>query len=828
LDTLLRDVRHSLRLLVKNPGFTLVIVLTLTLGIGANTAMFSVVDSVLLRPLPFRDAGRLFAVWTNSQGARVNTAYPDYREISERNRSFESIAAYTRRAVNLTGTESPERVRALVVTPSFLSMLGIEPKLGRNFAVSEGEWGGNHVVILGDSLWRRTFGADPGIIGRSIFLDGQPYTIIGVLPRDFWFLDFRDELMLPLAVSPGNNNRSNHFLNMIGRLRPRVSRESAVADLASISEAISRESSANQHVSFDLGALQEEVVGNIRSAALVLMIAVGFVLLIACGNVASLLVARAVARERETAIRTALGASRKLLLRQFFTESILLSLLGGALGVLCAAYLAGFIQLISPAMLPRASQIHIDWHVLLAALGASLSTGIVFGIIPVLYASKLDVNNALKESDHGSAGAEHYRIRAGLVVVEVALALVLLAGAGLMIESLHFLRAVQSGFDESNVLIFNVNLPAARYLNPDLIVDYPFPGATAKADVFLQQAVDRLSQLRGIRAVGVTSTLPISGISWDKVVTIYDRPLPSTVEQLPPIEYRPVVGDYFRALGIRLIAGRVFNVHDNISSQLVVVVNQEFVRRYMNGQDPLGKVLSVNPPIGLLPRSAISSDYPRDQQKFNIVGVVGNARYASLQQEAGPMVYAPYAQNAEGTLSLWFAIRTDRDPLSVVAAVRHEIAGIDGQLPLGPMSTMKEAVLNQIGRPQMEMLILSAFGAMALLLSSVGIYGVMSYSTAQRTREIAIRMALGARLKDILGMVIWQGIGLVSFGMALGFAGALVLAKLMKTMIFGISSGDAHVFAAACGLLLLAACTAIYFPARRATRIDPQVALRNE
>jgi putative ABC transport system permease protein len=516
-------------------------------------------------------------------------------------------------------------------------------------------------------------------------------------------------------------------------------------------------------------------------------------------------------------------------LRQFLTESILLALIGGVVGIFCAYFAIRLIRLLSPSTLPRASQIHVDPMVLLFALGASLVTGVVFGIIPVIHTFRVNVNNTLKSGGQSCGeGMGQYRIRASLVISEVAFALVLLAGAGVMIRSLHLLRGVDSGFGESNVLIFNINLPRETYLNSDLIKDYPFPGATLKASVFLQQAVDRISHIQGVRAVGATSTLPVSGLSWDKVVTFYDRPLPSTVEQLPPIEYRPVVGDYFRALGIRLISGRVFNAHDNQDSQLVAVVNQELVRRYLNGENPLGKVLSVNPPIALLPPSVAQSDYPKEQQKFTIIGVVGNARYSSLEREAGPMVYVPYSQNAEGTLSMWFAIHTDRDPLSVAPAVRHAMGDLDRELPLGPMATMEEVVTDQIGRPRIEMFVLSTFGGLALLLAGVGVYGVMSYSIAQRTREIGIRMALGARMRDVMQMIMRQGAVLIILGLIIGFGGAMLLTNLMKSMIYGIGVSDPEVFMVACGLLVFTALLATYFPARRAAKIDPQIALRNE
>lgn len=830
MDTLLRDFQHSIRMLVKNPAYTLVILLTLALGIGANTAMFSVVNTLLLQPLPFEDSGNLISVWTTSKrGERTNTAYPDYREIRDQNRSFEAIAAYTRRPINVTGKQDPERLRALVVSPEFLSILRIQPALGRNFQAKDGEWGAPHVVVISDQLWRRSFGADPQVIGRDISLDGQPYSIIGVLPANFWFMDLTDQMMVPLTVSPGFNNRGNHNLTMIARLRPGVSRETAASDLTSIANAIGEKVLANKGVGFNLSSLQQEVVGNIRAAILVLMAAVGFVLLIACGNLASLLMARAIVRQKETAIRRALGATPGLLLRQFLTESVVLALLGGAFGVLLAFLTTRLIRVISPSTLPRAAQVHIDPAVLLFAVAASLVTGIVFGIIPVIHSSKVNVNETLKEGSHGSGeGKGQYRVRASLVVTEVALALVLLAGAGLMIRSLHLLRGVDSGFDETNVLIFQVNLPQEKYTNPDLMKGYPFPAATQKAAVFLQEATDRISQIPGVRAVGVTSNVPVSGLSWDKVVTFYDRPLPASVEQLPPIEYRPIVGDYFRAMGIRLISGRVFDAHDNQDSRLVCIVNQELVRRYMNGENPIGKQLSVNPPISLLPPSLRADDYPKEQQKFTIIGVVGNARYSTLQREAGPMVYAPYVQNAEAMLTMWFTIRTDRDPMSFVSPVRRQMADLDSELPLGAMTTMEEVVTDEIGRPRIEMFVLSAFGGLALLLAGVGVYGVMSYSIAQRTREIGIRMALGARLKDVMNMVMRQGIILIAVGLIIGFAGAMMLTKMMKSMIYGIGVTDPTVFVTTCALLVFAALMATYFPARRATKIDPQIALRNE
>ena len=826
---LLRDLRYSLRMLVKNPAFAFVIVCTLALGIGANTAMFSIVNTILLQNLPFKNAERLVSIWSATRpGQRAGTALPDYREVRRRSHSFEALAAYTRRAVNVTGKQDPERLRILLVSPEFLSVLGIQPRLGRDFLPQEGEWGAPHVAIITDRMWRRSFAADPGVLGRSIHLDGEAYSIIGILPPDFWFLDLNDQLLAPLSVPPAFDNRGNHFLSLIGRLRPDVTRDNAAADLAAAANAINQEFALNNAVGFDLGFLREDVVQNVRTALLVLMAAIGLVLLIACGNLASLLLARAVARRKETAIRRALGASTGVLFRQFMMESILLAGMGGMAGVFLAYFSVRLIRLLSPSTLPRATQIHIDAPVLLFTFGVSLLTGLIFAGIPVLQASRVNVNETLKAGGHSSRATGQYHARAALVVAEVALAMLLLAGAGLMIRSLHLLRAVDSGFDENNVLIFGVNLPEDTYLDAELSKGFPFPAATERASLFLQQAMDRIAQLNGVRAVGATTTLPLSGVSWDKVVTFFDRPLPSSVEKLPPIEYRPVAGDYFRAMGIRLIQGRVFDAHDNLQSRPVTVVNQELVRRYMNGQNPLGKVLAVNPPRALLPRSAVAADYPQEPEKFTIVGVVGDARYASLVQQAGPMVYVPYSQNAEAMLSISFAVRTDADPMAIEAAVRRQMAEIDKDLPLGPMATMEQEVSDEIGRPRIEMFVLSIFSGLALLLSGVGVYGVISYSVAQRTQEIGIRMALGARLIDVTRMVLGQGMLLVFLGLAIGLTGALVLTRLMKSMVYGTGMNDTPVFLISGLVLAFTALVAIYFPARRATRINPQSALRTE
>jgi putative ABC transport system permease protein len=823
-----QDLKYCLRILRKNPGFSLVAVMTLALGIGANAAMFAIANTVLLQPLPFQDSAQLVSVWTtDKKGERMATAVPDFRLLREQNRTLEGLAGFYRRPVNITGNQEPERARVLFVSPDFFTVLRIQPAIGRAFSAKEEEPGSNHVVILSDGMWRRDFAARPDVVGQTINIDGMPHSIIGVLPQDFWFADLGTELIVPASFAQGDllNNRSNHILNMVGRLRPGVTASSAATDLANIGSDIGEQFLSNKGMSFDLLSLQEQLVGSVRTSVLVLMIAVAFVLLIACANLANILMVRSVARQKETAVRSALGATYTRLLRQHLTESILLSAMGGMLGLLLAYLTIRSVRLISPATLPRASQIHLDPWVLVFALVISVLTGIIFGLIPVVHAWKINVNETLKEGGKASGAGGGYRlVRSGLVVTEVAAALVLLAGAGLTLTSLHMLKRIDLGFDPTRVLVFNVSLPSGKYLNQEFMRQYPMPAATEKAAIFLQEAVNQIGTVPGVTSAGAVSLLPISGVSWGKVVTFYDRPLPPTLDGLPPIEYRVVVGDYFKAMGIRLVHGRVLDEHDTERTALVAVVNEEFVHRYMEDKDAVGKPISVNPPASLAP----GFTPPGFPQKFTIVGVVSNARNNSPDQQADPAVYVPYAQNAESNLTMSFAIRTDRDPFVVLGTVRRRMYELDANLPLAAIDTMEQRLDDTIGRPQLAASVLGAFGGLALLLAGLGVYGVMSYSVAQRTREIGIRMALGARLMDVMRMILREGLLLTLAGLAIGFAGAIALARLMKSMIFGISSTDPMVFTAIAVLLFLTAFIATYFPARRASKVDPQVALRDQ
>lgn len=828
MEQFFQDLKYCFRILRKSPGFSVVAVVTLALGIGANAAMFAIVNTVLLQPLPFQDSAQLVSVWTkDKKGARMATDVPDFRLLREQDRTLGGLAAYYQRPVNITGNQEPERARVLFVSPDFFTVLHIQPAIGRVFYTKEEEPGFNHVVILSDGMWRRDFAASPNVVGQTINIDGQPHTIIGVLRQDFWFADIGTELIIPASFAQGDllNNRSNHFMNMVGRLRPGVPASAATTDLENIGQDIGQKFLSNKGMSFGLQPLQEQLVGSVRTSVLVLMIAVAFVLLIACANLANILMVRSVTRQKETAVRSALGATYSRLLRQHLTESILLAAMGGILGIFLAYLTIWSVRRISPATLPRAGQIHLDLWVLIFALMISVLTGIIFGLIPVLHAWKINVNDTLKEGGKGSSASGGYRlVRSGLVVTEVAVALVLLAGAGLTLTSLHMLKRIDLGFDATRVLVFNVSLPRGKYLNGEFMRQYPMPAATEKAAVFLQEAVNQIRTVPGVTSVGAVSLLPISGNSWGKVVTFYDRPLPPTLDGLPPIEYRVVVGDYFKAMGIRLVHGRVPDEHDREQTALVAVVNEQFAHRYMEDKDVIGKPISVNPPASLAP----GFTPPGFPQKFTIVGVVGNARNNSPDQEADPAVYVPYAQNAESNLTMSFAIRTDRDPFAVLGTVRRRIYDLDANLPLAAIDTMEQRLADTIGRPQLEACVLGAFGGLALLLAGLGVYGVMSYSVAQRTREIGIRMALGARFLDVIGMILREGLLLTFAGLAIGFVGAVALARLMKSMIFGISSTDPLVFTEIAVLLFLTAFMATYFPARRASRVDPQVVLRDQ
>jgi putative ABC transport system permease protein len=802
-DEMFQDLRFGLRMLLKHPSFTLIAVLTLALGIGANTAIFSVVNAVLLRPLPFAEPERL--VWLggwagNDKEQGVTPAdFLDYREQSQ---SFAQLAACVSEGVpvNLTGSGEAERLKGAMVTANYLDVFGVKPALGRGFLADEEQPGRDRVVVLSHDLWVRRFGADPSILNQTITLSNRNFTVIGVMPPKFQY-PAGVELWQPFGFfgPPQSPFRSRelHFLRPVGRLKPGVTRTQAQAEVETIArrlQALYPKTNANQ--SLFLMPLQERVVGNIRLTLLVLLGAVGCVLLIACANVANLLLARATARQKEIAVRAAFGASRGRVVRQLLTESLTLALLGGLGGALLAKWGVGLLVKLNAANLPRADEIGINASVLAFTLIVALLTGLLFGLVPALQSTRLDLTDALKEGGRGAGGgAQRHRTLSVLVVGEIALAVVLLIGAGLLINSFVRLQQVGSGFDERNLLTARLDLP-----NPY--------GEPEKKVAFFEQLQQRVAALPGVEAVGLVTELPLARQSADFTFTIEGRPAPPA-GQSPHADIRNVNHDYFRAMRIPLRTGRRFTeaeVHDNAK---VIIISDVLAQRFFAGEEPLGQRLRLST-LG--------------QEPYQIVGIVGDVRHRGLDVELRQTIYFPSLRLGYANL----VIRTTNDPTSLAAAVRKEVAAIDPNQPVANVKTMERWVSESVAQPRFRTLLLGLFSAVALLLAVVGIYGVLSYAVTQRTHELGIRMALGARANDVLGLVVRQGMKLALTGVALGVVAALLLTRLLKDLLFGVRATDPLTFAAIVLLLTGVAFVACWIPARRATRVDPLTALRHE
>jgi len=839
IDAAFKDVRFALRLMARSPGFTAVVLVTLAIGIGANTVMFSVVNTLLLRPLPYADPAQLLSIETVgvTRGQAEMTSPPDFYAYRAKNRTLDHLEAFYIRPFNLTGGQDPERVSTLIVSPGFFSALGIPPALGRSFVAGDEPWGSHRVTLLSDGLWRRRFGADPNIVGQRLTINGEPYVVVGILPPKFSFFSIDAQMFVPMAFAPDDNlnSHSNYFLRMIGRLKPGVTREQAAADLNRLSEAIIAEQHVNVGTALAVTPLRDALVRDVRQAVLVMLGAVGFVLLIACANLANLLLARAAVRRREVAVRLAIGATRARLVRQFLTESVLLAAAGGVAGLGLAYVSVDALNLLSQRVLPRSQDVHVDPAVLVFTFGVAAVTGILCGLVPALHSVATEVTDDLKDGTRSASdGKARHRLRTALVVAEVALSLVLLVGAGLMVKSVYRLLHVDAGFETSGVLTMQINLPPEKYV--DLALDRRLsPLAYERSVGFFREVIGRVRSVPGVRAAGAINGLPLLGEVWGKYIVFYDRPLPADMKGLSPIQYRVVAGDYFRALGIRIRSGRAFTDRDTREAPKVVIVNRELVRRYWNDQDPIGKVVSVNPPLSVLPKSVVdeaikSARIPPDYQpdKFTVVGVADDVLYGGLSRSALPLVYAPYAQGSEGTTNMFLTVRTDGEPLSVVGAIREQIRQVDRDQPVASIQPMAARVSASVSQPRVQMNVLGAFAALAILLAAIGIYGVMSYSVTQRTREIGIRMALGAGRRDVLGLVLRQGLTMIAVGVAVGLAGAMLMTRVMRTLLFGVSTTDPMVFVAIVVLLSATACLASYLPARRATGVDPLVALRDE
>ena len=836
---MLKDLRFAWRLLRRSPGFSAVVLLTLAVGIGANTVMFSVVNTVLLRPLPYGEADRLVSVQPVDPARRpAFTAPPDYYAYRERTQTLDRIEAFYGAPYNLTGGGDPERVPTLIVSSGFFDTLGVTFAAGRGFRLHEEQQGSHRVAVLSHALWQRRFSADPAIVGTPITLNGEPFIVVGVLPAGFYYLGVNPQIFVPMSFRPGDalNSHSNHFLRLFGRTRAGVTHTQAAAELSAVAGAIDVEQSLNPGTTVEVMSLRDALVGgDVRRALLVLLGAVGLVLLIACANLANLLLARAAVRQREIAVRLAIGASRARLVGQFLVEGLLLSLGGGALGLVLAYATADMLNAISPLVLPRAADIKVDPAVLAFTFIVAVTTGVLLGLAPAIHSVGADLGTGLKEGMRTTPDAGgRYRLRHTLIVVEVALSLVLLVGAGLLLKSMYRILHVPAGFEPDGVLTLQINLPARKYIDARQELQLS-NDAYDRVAAFFSATVERVRALPGVTAVGAVNVLPLGGDVWSKNLTLYDRPLPRDVSGLPSFQYRVVAGDYFRALGIPILSGRPFTDADGPRAPKVAIVSQELVRRHYPGQSPIGKVVSVNPPLEVLPRAiieearragALPDGYEPD--KFTIVGVAADVRYGGLEKAALPVVYVPYAQGSEGTTNMFLAVRTPGDPLALVPGVRAQVMSIDREQPIAAVQTMSDRVAASVAQRRLQTNVLSVFGAIAALLAAIGIYGVTSFTVTQRTREIGIRLALGAAKRDVTSLMLRQSGSMVALGLGAGLVIALPLTRLLRTLLFDVSATDAGVFAGIVAMLAITAGVATYLPARRAARLDPLLALRRE
>jgi putative ABC transport system permease protein len=818
MDSLLRDIRYALRRLRKSPAFAAIVVLTLALGIGANTAIFSVVNAVLLRALPYREPDRLVTINHFYNNPELNyleapVSAIGFRDYRDKTRSFQAVAVESGWSANLTGSGDPERVPASRVSGDYFRVLGVPPALGRVFGRDEDEPGKNRVVVLSDGLWRRVYGADRAAIGKTIQLNGESYTILGVMPREFRAFFSRDaDIWTPLALPPDQfnpNNYTNEWLQLTARLKPGLSLEQAQAEMRAFAENLKRTypNEFGRTWTLRVKSINELATGKIRPALLVLLGAVGFVLLIACANVANLLLARGAVRIKEVAIRSALGAERWTLVRQLLTESVILALAGAALGLVLAYWGVKSVTVLAP-QLARTGGITIDVTVLVFTLGIAVLTGLLFGLAPAVQTSHTDLQATLKEGGRtGASDASGRIVRRALVVGEVALALTLLVGAGLLIKSVARLQRVEPGFDPDNLLTFNVALPRVKYASD-----------TAKVQ-FFDQALARIAEVPGVVAAGGTSNMPFGG-NWSTGSFNIEGHTPGPNQPGPWGDIRVVSPDFFRTMRIPLKQGRVLAMQDDASSQPVAVIDDEFVRKYFRGQNPIGRRIYFGPP----PSDSVKPTY------ITIVGVVGHTMHEGLDADPRLQLYLSYRQPQRfGALPFMsIAVRTQGDPLRMTGTVRHAVQSVDKDMPLSAIKSMDDLIGSSIGQRRLSMILLGTFSGIALLLASIGIYGVMSYSVAQRGREIGIRMALGAERGRVLALVVGQGMALAGLGVVIGLAGAFALTRLLGNQLYSVTPTDPGTFTAVAGLLTAIALGATLPPALRATRVDPVVALREE
>lgn len=807
-----QDLRYGVRTLRRTPAFTALALLALALGISANSIMFSVVNAVLLRPLPYRDADRLALIWTRFEPElpENGTSGPELMDFRERGSSFESIAALEWQTFGLTGSGEPEQLQGAVVSPNLFNLLGVAPLAGRTFLPDENPAGEGRAVMLSHGLWQRRFGGAPNLVGQSILLDGLMHTVVGILPAEFSLLPptrnspNNIEIWVRPAVEYRRRERSNHSLYVMARLKPGVTMAQAQADMNGVAAQLSREfyTFGNRSLNFGITveSYRERMSGHLRRLLLVLLGAVGFVLLIACVNVANLLLARAVTREREIAVRAALGASRWRIIRQLLTESALLAFLSGLFGLLLTSFGLKALVALSPESVPRLKEATVDAAVLGFTLAVMALTGLIFGLVPAFQAAKFSVNESLKEGGHAAgSGLRGRRVRGALVVAEVALALMLMTGAGLLIRSFARLQQVDRGFNPNQLLTLRMQLPAAKYPNGRSIA------------AFYQQLEERVRTLPGIESAGLVSGLPLGGYYDNSTVA---------VENLEGRGIKTLQGDvrsaspaYFKTLRIPLLRGRVFNEFDSADGAGVAIIDDVFARRFFQNTDPIGK------------RVNLMSRFHAGKPWATIVGVVGHVKDTIDARETG-QIYSPLPQQPSATMFL--AVRAIGEPTALTNAARNAVWALDAEQPIAGISTMAQRVDTSVAQPRLNTLLLGLFAAVALALAAIGIYGVMNYSVTQRTHEIGVRLALGARRSDIIRLIARQGLSLVAAGVLLGLAGAFALTRLMASLLFEVNAADPLTFAGVAALLVTVALLACYVPARRATKVDPLTAMRYE
>lgn len=801
---LLRDIHYAVRLLWKRPGFTIVAVITLALGIGANTAIFSVINAVLLAPLPYEEPDRLVGVSERHVISNANLqpiALPNYDDWKEQNQFFEHLAITRLVTFNLTQAGETERVAGARVSSNLYSLLRIKPVLGRDFTEAEGKPGAEPVALISYGLWQRRFGSDPQLTGRALQVDGIPYTVVGVLPAGVSYPTVETDLVIPFIPLKREMQRANHFVRGIGRLRPGVSLAQARAGMDTIAARLEQQyPDSNTGWRVQLVPLHEQLVGNIRPALMVLLGAVGCVLLIACANVANLLLARAVGRRMELAVRTAMGASRWQLIRQLLTESILLSLCGGFLGFLLAVWGVPLLTKLSSGSIPRVEEIRISYRVLGFTLLISLVTGIVFGLLPAWQSSSKKLTDSLREGRRGStAGLLHKRVLSLLVVSEVALALLLLVGAGLMIRSFISVRQVSPGYDPRGVLTAGIGLSPIKY------------GELPQQADFYQNFLAKIETLPGVVAAAGVSKLPVVATVASTGFTLKGQPVASGHE--PSASFRVISPSYFQTMGIPFQQGRDFTVRDTKDTPDAVIINKVMAERFWPDEDPLGKHIQL------------AAEKTRWRE---VVGVVGNEKLFGLDGETGPTIYVPLTQNSfpNAIRSLFLVVRAQGEPASLASSIQKELRSIDQEQTLFQVRPLEDVISDSLSQRRFNSLLLVIFAALAGLMAAVGIYGVIAYSVTQRTNEIGIRLALGAQQKDVLKMILGQGVKLTLIGIAIGLVAAFALTRILSSLLYGVSATDPLTFLGIPLLLTVVALLASYLPARRATKVDPCVALR--